>query len=86
MDIKLTLNCSIRLVLDVYTEWCGPCLAMIGSLKKIKLEQGGDDLHLAIVSNFHLKIQQFIMNLQLSVGISIQHFQCKVFQKLLCFS
>ncbi|KAK5647084.1 hypothetical protein RI129_005548 [Pyrocoelia pectoralis] len=34
------------LVVDVYSDWCGPCSAMLNNLKKIKLEIGGDNLHL----------------------------------------
>ncbi|XP_019873163.2 uncharacterized protein LOC109601365 isoform X2 [Aethina tumida] len=36
------------LVVDVYSDWCGPCAAMSAVLKKIKLEVGGDFLHLAM--------------------------------------
>ncbi|XP_068621665.1 thioredoxin domain-containing protein 3 homolog [Battus philenor] len=47
-DWNRFLNRDGLLVVDVYTEWCGPCLGMVGNLKKIKVEIGGDDLHLAV--------------------------------------
>ncbi|XP_059471456.1 thioredoxin domain-containing protein 6-like isoform X2 [Neocloeon triangulifer] len=36
------------IVVDVYTGWCGPCIGMLGNLKKIKLEIGGELLHMAV--------------------------------------
>ncbi|EDW65737.1 fibrous sheath CABYR-binding protein [Drosophila virilis] len=36
------------LILEVYSDWCGPCLGMLGTLRRVKLEMGGDNMHLAI--------------------------------------
>ncbi|XP_025414202.1 thioredoxin domain-containing protein 3-like isoform X2 [Sipha flava] len=38
-------------VVDVYAEWCGPCIPMIANLKKIKLEIGNENLHYAVAKS-----------------------------------
>jgi len=37
------------LVVDVYSDWSGPCTGMVSILKKIKMEIGGDALSYATV-------------------------------------
>lgn len=44
------------LVLDVYSRWCGPCIAMIGALRKAKTEGGGEYLQLATVQCDDIKV------------------------------
>ncbi|KAG7189695.1 hypothetical protein KM043_017365 [Ampulex compressa] len=43
---KLLKNTGLILV-DVYSEWSGPCTGMVSILKKIKMEKGGDTLSYA---------------------------------------
>ncbi|XP_060863647.1 thioredoxin domain-containing protein 3 homolog isoform X1 [Metopolophium dirhodum] len=43
-------------VVDVYTEWCGPCIPMTAYLKKIKLELGSENLHYAIAKSDNISV------------------------------
>lgn len=44
-------------MVDIYSEWTGPCTGMISTLKKIKMEIGGDALSYAtVISNCKLLI------------------------------
>ncbi|XP_012541620.3 uncharacterized protein LOC105839684 [Monomorium pharaonis] len=39
------------IVVDVYSDWSGPCSGMVSTLRKIKLEIGGDAVEFAIARN-----------------------------------
>ena len=53
MKTCLTIIYICPLVVDVYLSWCGPCTAIAGTFKKIKLDLGDALLHFVGVS-FHV--------------------------------
>ncbi|CAG9862739.1 unnamed protein product [Phyllotreta striolata] len=50
----LLLNDGV-IVVDIYSEWCGPCVGMAPTLRKLKSEFGGDLLVLAVAKSDNIK-------------------------------
>ncbi|XP_076754872.1 uncharacterized protein LOC143425768 [Xylocopa sonorina] len=48
------LNKKGLILADVYSEWCGPCIAMVSTLRNVKVEIGGDAISYAIVKNDYI--------------------------------
>lgn len=48
-------------VVDVYSDWSGPCTGMVSILKKIKMEIGGDALSYATVIVIKNDIKRIIV-------------------------
>lgn len=48
------------LLLEIYSKWFGPCTAIYGVLRKIKMDIGGDNLHLGAVQCDNIeRVQRF---------------------------
>ncbi|XP_011684355.1 PREDICTED: uncharacterized protein LOC105447830 isoform X2 [Wasmannia auropunctata] len=45
------LSRSGLIMVDVYSDWCGPCAAMVSTLRKIKMEIGGNVVDYAVARN-----------------------------------
>ncbi|XP_025192829.1 uncharacterized protein LOC112592883 [Melanaphis sacchari] len=43
-------------IIDVYAEWCGPCVTMTNYLKKIKMELGNENLNYAIAKSDNINV------------------------------
>ncbi|GLV37853.1 uncharacterized protein CBL_06445 [Carabus blaptoides fortunei] len=50
------------IVVDVYSDWCGPCGGMLGNLRKLKLELGGDTLTLAAAKSDNIECLERFRN------------------------
>lgn len=56
------MQCSYSVV-DVYSDWSGPCTGMVSILKKIKMEIGGDALSYATVIAAENDIKRSLLNI-----------------------
>ena len=63
---------GILTVVDVYSEWAGPCNAMANYLKKIKLEVGDDLLQCAMAKYSH-NLTLIILR---SWSLQVRHYRC----------
>ncbi|XP_043677080.1 uncharacterized protein LOC122633351 [Vespula pensylvanica] len=61
------------IVVDVYSDWSGPCVAMIGILRKIKMEIAGEAINYAIAKNDEIEDLQRFRGLSEPVWMFLQN-------------
>lgn len=52
-DWKQLLEKKGLILIDVFSSWCGPCIAMVSMLRSVKMEVG-DAINYAIVKNDYI--------------------------------